>query len=88
MSVQRNMREPESTIAVIAYELNAVALKLAAEAEQLLHRNCFPVVDGARVEMEIVTRMDGLIGHLHEASLALRYVRHTGQMPPRWPGSK
>lgn len=84
MNRQSGALKPDVSIAGLAYELNTVALKVAAEAEQLLHRDKVAVVDGLRSNTEMAARIHGLINQLHDAALALRYVRHNGQMPPRW----
>lgn len=84
MNRQSGALKPDVGISGLAYELNTVALKVAAEAEQLLHQDKVAVVDGLRSNTEIAARIHGLINQLHDAVLALRYVRHNGQMPPRW----
>ena len=72
---------PDATIAGLAYELNAVALRFAAEAERLVR-----IDHGAdqtrNNRAEIATQLHNMIKHLHETTMALRYARHSGQTPP------
>ena len=84
MSRPQKISEPDNTITVLAYELNTVALCVAAEAEQLINRDEAVLMTTPKGHMEMAARIHGLINQLHEAALALRYVRHNGQMPPRW----
>jgi len=84
MNHQSGALKPDVSIAGLAYELNTVALKVAAEAEHLLRGDKAAVADTPRGNTEMVARIHGLINQLHDAALVLRYVRHNGQMPPRW----
>lgn len=84
MSRQQKRFESVSTITVLAYELNTVALSVAAEAEQLINRDEAILIATPKGNVEMAARIHSLISQLHEAALALRYVRHNGQMPPRW----
>jgi hypothetical protein len=84
MKRQQKMLEPEVTITVLAYELNAVALTFASEANKLVNCADATIITNPKGGIEMATRINGLINQLHEAALALRYARHNGQIPPRW----
>lgn len=66
------------SLAVMAYELNSVALKVAAEAETLARRGTAKD-DGDPVEPVLIQEMDALIRRLQEGTRALRFARLSGQ---------
>jgi hypothetical protein len=84
MNRQQKISESATTITVLAYELNTVALTIASEAEQLINCDQSTLVATPKGSIEMAARIHGLINQLHDAALALRYVRHNGQIPPRW----
>ncbi len=70
---------PETgNLAVIAYELNSVALKMAAEAETLVRGIARDRSDGESAQPVLVEEMRDLIRHLHEGTRALRFARLSG----------
>jgi hypothetical protein len=75
--------KPEVTVAVLAYELNSVALTVAAEAEMLVRGDQIASRDAYYGCVEMAATMNDLIGQLREAAQILRCVRHTGEMPAR-----
>ncbi len=75
--------KPEITIAVLAYELNSVALTVAAEAESLVRSDQVADCECYLGCVEMAGQMHALISQLRQAAAVLRFVRHTGQMPPR-----
>lgn len=71
---------PETgNLAVIAYELNSVALKMAAEAETLARRGIAPDrTESEATQPMLVEEMRDLIRHLNEGTRALRFARLSG----------
>ncbi len=83
MKQEQTRLKPEVTVAVLAYELNSVALTLAAEAEMLVRGDQVASRDAYNGCVEMAATMHDLIGQLREAAQILRCVRHTGEMPSR-----
>lgn len=83
MYSDQNRVKPEVTVAVLAYELNSVALTVAAEAELLVRGDQIASADAYDGCIVMALKMNDLILQLREAAQILRCVRHTGQMPHR-----
>jgi hypothetical protein len=82
MKLQTGRIESISTIAALAYELNAVATAFAAEAERLGGWSLAAEGSVSASGVAISVHLHGLIEQLHEVTLALRYARHSGHPPP------
>jgi hypothetical protein len=78
--IQHQIRLQSDVTTALAYELNSVALTVAAEAERLVHRDNHGIVDGG---VELAAQIHCLIDQLQEAARAMRYARHHGRMPPQ-----
>jgi hypothetical protein len=83
MRQQLNMLQPNITSTALVYELNAVALAFAAEVERIVR--CEHVVAESRQarEKDFARELQLMIAEVHKTTLALRYFRHNGELPPR-----
>jgi hypothetical protein len=81
MKVQNAMRHSQVTIAALSYELNSVALKVAAEAEQLAYADS-SVDDAHHGSVGLAYKIHCLIDQFREAAMVLGYARHSGHLPP------
>jgi hypothetical protein len=73
----------DPTIVTLAYELNAVAHTFAAEAGRLSNGDKMTNGENPDVNVELVRQLHAMIEQFRSATLALRYARHSGQLPPK-----
>lgn len=69
------------SVSVTAYELNSVALAVAAEAETLARRG--QAGETGEIDASVVEEMEALISRLQRGTRALRFARLSGQGLPR-----
>lgn len=77
MHGQKPNRDPDvNNLDVLAYELNALALRVAAQAEAFSRRNADAPPPDQRAE--VAAQMNRLIGELQRGARTLAYARRTG----------
>ncbi len=80
--MHRQTQHPEPAVDnlnVLAYELNSLALKVAAQADALSRSGPRPAPPHAD-EAEVAAQMHHLIGELQRAARTLAYARRAGRL--------